>query len=177
MNFNSLPRDAKSILALRWAEYEPYYQELAERRLNEENIQAWLDDWSRLAETADEQYWRLNIATTVNTADTQSEEQYNNYIEEIQPQVKTAEQRLKDKLIASGLSPKGFETALRMMRAEAEIFTEENLPLLAEEQKLTTEYNKLRGALTVRWEGDERTYTQMLIRNGSVSPTTCLGNT
>lgn len=162
MNFQSLPRDAKSILALRWADYEPYYQELAERRLNEENIQAWLDDWSRLAETADEQYWRLNIATTVNTADAQSEEQYNNYIEEIQPQVKTAEQRLKDRLLASGLSPKGFETALRRMRAEAEIFTEKNLPLVAEEQKLTTEYNKLRGALTVRWEGEERTFTQML---------------
>ena len=162
MNFQSLPRDAKSILALRWADYAPYYQELAERRLNEENIQAWLDDWSRLAETADEQYWRLNIATTVNTADTQSEEQYNKYIEEIQPQVKTAEQRLKDRLLASGLSPKGFETALRRMRAEAEIFTEENLPLLAEEQKLTTEYNKLRGALTVLWEGEERTFTQML---------------
>ena len=36
-----------------------------------------------------------------------------------------------------------------MMRAEAEIFTEENLPLLAEEQKLVTEYNKLIGSLTV----------------------------
>ena len=162
MNFQSLPTNAKSILALAWADYEPYYRDLEERPLSEENIQAWLDDWSRLAETADEQYWRLDIATTVNTADAQSEEQFNKYIEEIQPQVKTAEQRLKDKLLASGLSPKGFETALRRMQAEAQIFTEKNLPLLAEEQKLTTEYNKLRGALTVRWEGEERTYTQML---------------
>lgn len=161
MNFQSLPTDAKSILALTWADYEPYYQELEERPLSAENIQDWLNDWSRLAETADEHYWRLNIATTVNTADTQSEEQYNKYIEEIQPQVKTAEQRLKDKLLASGLSPKGFETALRMMRAEAEIFTEENLPLLAEEQKLATEYNKIRGSLTVMWEGEERTLMQM----------------
>lgn len=162
MTIQSLPTDADSILALTWADYEPYYRDLEARPLSEENIQDWLSDWSRLAETADEQYWHLNIATTVDTADAQIEEQFNKYIEEIQSHVKTAEQRLKDKLLASGLSPKGFETALRRMQAEAEIFTEENLPLLAEEQKLTTEYNKLRGALTVLWEGEERTYTQML---------------
>jgi oligoendopeptidase F len=161
MNLDALPTDAKSILALTWADYEPHYQELEARLLNEENIQAWLDDWSRLASTADEHYWRLYIATTVDTADTQSEDQFNKYIEEIQPQVKTAEQKLKAKLLASGLSPKGFETALRRMRAEAEIFTEENLPLLAEEQKLETEYNKIRGSLTFMWEGEERTLMQM----------------
>jgi oligoendopeptidase F len=161
MNFQSLPTDAKSILALKWNDYEPYYKDLEARELNKGNIDTWLNDWSTLAATADEHYWRLYIATTVNTADKQIEDQFNKYIEEIQPLAKTAEQKLKDKLLASGLSPKSFETGLRMMRAEAEIFTEENLPLLAEEQKLTTEYNKLRGAVTVMWDGEERTLTQM----------------
>ena len=161
MKTQMLPTDAASILALTWSDYEPYYQDLAARELNESNIQAWLDDWSRVAETADEQYWRLYIATTVNTADPAIEKAFNTYIEEIQPAVKIAEQKLKDKLLASGLSPKSFETALRMMRAEAEIFTEENLPLLAEEQKLVNEYNKLIGALSVMWEGEERTLMQM----------------
>ena len=161
MNIQSLPTDAKSILALKWTDYEPYYNDLEARELSKENIESWLNDWSTLAATADEHYWRLYIATTVNTADIQIEDQFNKYIEEIQPLAKTAEQKLKDKLLASGLSPKSFETGLRMMRAEAEIFTEENLPLLAEEQKLTTEYNKLRGAVTVMWDGEERTLTQM----------------
>jgi oligoendopeptidase F len=161
MNFQSLPTEAKSILALTWSDYEPYYKDLEARELNEENIQAWLDDWSRLAATVDEHYWRLYIATTVNTAAKESENQYNHYIEEIQPEAKTAEQKLKDKLLASGLSSEGFETALRRIRAEAEIFREENLPLLAEEQKLITEYNKIRGSLTVMWDGEERTFWQM----------------
>jgi len=162
MNFGSLPTDAKSILALTWTDYEPYYQELEARELSGKNIEAWLDDWSRLAATVDEQYWRLYIATTVDTANPATEEAFTRYVEELQPAVKTAEQRLKDKLLASELSPKSFETALRMMRAEAEIFTEENLPLLAEEQKLINEYSKLRGAISVLWDGEERTYTQML---------------
>src|SRR6266498_2232470 len=161
MNFQSLPTDAKSILALTWSDYEPYYKELEARELSKKNVEAWLDDWSRLAATADEHYWRLYIATTVNTADKESEEQFNHYVEEIQPATKTAEQKLKDKLLDSGLSPKSFETALRRMRAEAEIFTEKNLPLLAEEQKLGTEYSKLIGSLTVEWEGEERTFAQM----------------
>ena len=161
MNVQSLPTDAKSILALTWSDYEPFYEELESCPLSNETIETWLEDWSRLAETADEQYTRLSIATNVNTADQAAEERFNRYIENIQPKVKIAEQKLKDKLFASGLSPKSFETALRMMRAEAEIFTEKNLPLLAEEQKLVTEYQKLLGSLSVIWEGEERTLTQM----------------
>jgi len=155
MNFQELPTDKDSILAMTWSDYEPYYQELEARPLNSENIQTWLDDWSRLAETADEQYWRLNIATTVNTADQAIEEAFNKYVEEMQPLVKIAEQKLKDKLLASGLSPRSFETGLRMMQAEADIFKEENLLLLAEEQKLGNEYNKIIGSMTVMWEGVE----------------------
>jgi oligoendopeptidase F len=161
MDFTSLPTSAAAILTLKWPDYQPYYEELSERELDQESIGPWLNDWSTLAATADEQYWRLYIATTLNTADEAVEAQFNKYIEEIQPAVRTAEQKLKDKLIGSGLSPKSFETALSMMRAETEIFTEENLPLLMEEQKLATEYNKLIGSLTVVWEGEERTMAQM----------------
>jgi oligoendopeptidase F len=161
MNFDLLPTDAESILAFKWNDYEPYYQELAARALNRENIADWLADWSRLAATIDEHYWRLFIATTVNTADKESEDRFNHYIEEIQPAAKTAEQNIKTKLLASGLSPKTFETGLRRIQAEAEIFTEENLPLLAKEQKLVTEYNKIIGSLTVLWDGEERTLMQM----------------
>ena len=161
MNRATLPTDAESILALSWSDYEPFYKELESRPVTGDNIEHWLEDWSRLAEVADEHYWRLYIATTVNTADQVIEERFNHYIEEIQPAVKTAEQKLKEKLLASGLSPKSFETALLRMRAEAEVFQEENLPLFAEEQKLATEYNKLIGSLTVEWEGEERTMSQM----------------
>ena len=161
MDFRSLPTDTKSLLALQWTDYEPYYTDLENRNLNAGNIEEWLNDWSTLAQTADEQYWRLYIATTLNTADPAIEEAFNNYIEGLQASVKTAEQKLKDKLLASRLSPKSFETGLRMMRAEAEIFTEKNFPLQAEEQKLAGEYNKIIGSLSVQWEGEERTLAQM----------------
>ena len=69
MKSQTLPTDSAAILALTWSDYEPFYKELESRPLNHENIEAWLNDWSTLAATVDEQYWRLYIATTVNTAD------------------------------------------------------------------------------------------------------------
>lgn len=161
MEPRTLPTEAEAILALTWNDYEPFYQELESRLLTHENIEAWLADWSRIAETADEQYWRLYIATTVDTANAVFEEALNAYVENMQPAIKIAEQKLKDKLLASGLSPKSFETALRRMLAEAEIFTEENLPLLADELKLATEYSKVVSSITAIWDGEERTFWQM----------------
>jgi oligoendopeptidase F len=161
MNFQKLPTTKDAILVLTWNDLEPYYSDLEARPLNRETVQEWLKDWSRLAETADEQYWRLNIATTQNTADPVIEEKFNKYVEEMQSLVKTAEQKLKDKLLASGLCPTGFETALRRMQAEAEIFREENLPLLGEEIKLVTDYNRIRGSMTFLFEGKERTFYEI----------------
>ena len=161
MNFKLLPAHADSILAFKWADYKPYYKDLEERDLNADNIGEWLEDWSALAATVDEQYWRLEIGTTVNTADKEVEESYNKYIQEIQPFAKTAEQKLKDKLLASDLSPESFDVALQRMKAEAEIFTEDNLSLQSEEQKLNLEYNKVVGSMTVEWDGEEKTLSEM----------------
>jgi len=161
MNFKSLPTDAASILALQWMDYEPYFADLEKRSLTAESMDGWLEDWSILASTVDEQYWRLEIATTVNTADKDMEEKYSEYTQKIQPLAKTAEQKLKDKLLESALSPKGFEAALRRFKAEAEVFTEKNLSLLAEEQRLVLEYNKIAGSMTVPWEGEEKTMSDM----------------
>jgi oligoendopeptidase F len=59
------------------------------------------------------------------------------------------------------LEPEGFAIPLRNMRAEADLFREANLPLLAEQQKLSLEYDKIFGAQTVEWEGKEVTLTQL----------------
>jgi oligoendopeptidase F len=75
--------------------------------------------------------------------------------------VEAAEQKLKQKLLASNLEPAGFEIPLRNMRAEAALFRETNLPRLVENRKLSSEYDKIVGAQTVQWEGREFTLQQM----------------
>ena len=69
-------------------------------------------------------------------------------------------QKLKEKLLESGLQPAGFEIPLRNMRAEADLFREENLPLQSEQQKLNLDYDKIIGAQSVEWEGQDLTISQ-----------------
>ncbi|MFZ5858350.1 MAG: M3 family oligoendopeptidase [Chloroflexota bacterium] len=162
MNFQSLPTDSKSILAMTWQDYEPYFNDLASRDLNASNVEAWLDDWSTLSCCVDEQFTRLQVLTSQYTADESIQKQFEAFIDQIQPAARAADQKVKEKLLASGLRPKGFEVAQKMMQTEAETFRESNLPLLAEEQKLNTEYDKIMGATTVMWEGEEKTLWQMM---------------
>ncbi len=90
-----------------------------------------------------------------------ADERMNKFLDGIFPNVMAAEQKLKEKLLASRLEPKGFEIPLRNMRAEADLFRASNLPLLAEQQKLAIQYDKIFGAQTVQWEGQEVTLTRL----------------
>jgi oligoendopeptidase F len=162
MDFSTLPTDAESILSMTWQDYEPYYNDLESRKLDASTIDSWLDDWSALASCVDEQYTRLEIVTSQHTADEDLQAQFDRFLDDVQPATKTADQKLKEKLLASGLQPEGFEIALKMMQAESEIFRAENLPLLAEEKKLANEYSKIMGATTVMWDGEEKTFWEMI---------------
>ena len=157
----NLPSTTDDLLKWTWNEIEPYYKDLQDSTLNEENVHAWLKDWSDLSRHVFEIQFRLEVLTTVDTTDTKSEEAYKKFFDEIFPNMQACENALKQKMLASGLEPKGFEIALRNMRAEADLFRESNLALLSEEQKTLLEYDKIMGAQTVQWNGEERTISQM----------------
>jgi len=156
-----LPTSIQPFMAWPWEQIEPYYRHLLECPLTAENVSAWLADWTRLSDLIGERAARLNVAVTVDTADPQVEAAYNDYLDHLRPQVQAADQQLKERLLASGLEPENFTIPLRRLRTEAAIFRAENLPLLAQESKLGSEYNKLIGAQTVHWEGKELTTQQM----------------
>jgi oligoendopeptidase F len=86
-----------------------------------------------------------------------------------------ADQKMKEKLLESKLVPEGMEIVLERMRTEADLFREENLPLLTEERKLGTQYSKIFGAQTIEWDGEELTLIQvksaMLTKDRSVRKT------
>jgi oligoendopeptidase F len=83
------------------------------------------------------------------------------FLEDVYPKGEAAAQKLKEKLLESGLGVDDFEVQLRNMRAEADLFREANLPLLAEEQKKGNAYDKIIGAQTVEWEGEEITLPKL----------------
>jgi len=157
----SLPEKATEMLGWSWSQFEPYYAELAGRMLSAATVERFLDDWTRLSDVVDEVGTRLSIAKDVNTADKEAEQRFNRYLEEIYPKAAEAEQKLKTRLLESGLKPRGFERPLRRIEADAAIFREANLPLHVEVEKLCTEYSKIIGGQTIEWEGKEVTVTQL----------------
>jgi oligoendopeptidase F len=157
----SLPQDLKTLLNWSWSDIKPHYNDLAARALSAANVDGWLADWTALDDRVSEMYSRLHVATTVNTTDKDAETRFKAFLDTIYPRVETAEQKLREKLLASGLEPKGFEVPLKKMRAEADLFREANLPLLTEEHKLGIEYDRIIGAQTVQWEGGDVTISQL----------------
>jgi oligoendopeptidase F len=159
--FGKLPTTPQALIAWTWPEIEAYYHELESRAVTADNVEAWLADWSSLGERIEELYARLAVATSINTADKEADERMNKFLDGIFRNVMAAEQKLKEKLLASKLEPQGFEIPLRNMRAEDGLFRAANLPLLADQQKLAIRYDKIYGAQTVQWEGQEVTLTRL----------------
>lgn len=161
--FSSLPKDAKEALAWEWSQYQPYFDALLATEITAQNVNDWLKDATSVLNLISEVSQRLDVAMTVDTNDSESEKLFLHFIEDIVPQSRRQEDALNRKLLETGLDVAGMEVALRKIKAQVEIFREENLPLFTELKKLSTEYDKLKGAQTVIWEGEELTLDQMTL--------------
>ena len=150
--FRNIPRDPQEFLQWKWVQIKLLVDDLQNRSLSPESLDNWVMDWSDLNRLISEIQARLWVATTVNTTDTEVKNRFNSFLDEIYDPFQASNQALKEKLLRSGLQPKGFEIPLRNMRVEAEIFREENLALLSEEKKLANEYDEIIGVQTVEWE-------------------------
>ena len=156
-----LPESYEVFMQWEWSDFEPYFDSLHAEKLTPSDIDAWLFSWSRLNETLGDYANRLLIAMNQDTADKERIERYEHYMDTIYPNAMAREQALKLKLLESRLVPPGMEIPIRNFTAEANLFREDNLPLLAKEQKLARRYEQIVGSETVDWDGQEMTVTQL----------------
>lgn len=159
--FSALPASIDPFLDWEWPQIEPYYRDLEARQLDSSNVENWLRDWTQLGDLLIEAHARLRSAVDLNTLDELAVTRYNRFLDSIYPASQAANQRLKEKLVATGLSPAGFAVPLSKIRLEVEIFHPENLSLLTQEHKLVSRYNRIIGSQTVRWNGQELTLQQL----------------
>src|SRR5581483_11370324 len=153
--YTALPQTSEAFEVLSWVEIEPWYVELTSTTLSQETVQPWLLQWSHLSELVDETMRWLEIICTQNTADEERARRRQRFLDDVYTQVQIFDQKIIQQLLASGLEPEGFAIPLRNLRAAAELFREENLPLLNQDKRLEVEYNAVCGARMVTWEGKE----------------------
>ncbi len=149
-----------------WPKAEPYYQELAGRPLDDRPaVERWLADYSELEAAFEEEGTRRYTAMTCQTDDPARQAAYLHFIEHVQPHAEPWRDKLRRRFVeAAGtvsLPRRRFEVLERSWRNAIELYRDENIPLLVEDQKLRTEYQQITGAMTVMYGGKELTLQQL----------------
>ena len=159
-----LPHSIEVINPRSWETFAPYFAELAERPLSTENLRQWLTDWSDLTRLFSEAASVIYIEKSQDTADEEKEQAFLDLIDAVYPQVQSAQQALKERLLALDPHSAALEDmslVLRNMKNEADLYREENIPLLTEVSKLENEYDKITGGLKTEWDGEEKNLSQL----------------
>ena len=157
----ALPDSAAGFKDATWQDLEPYYRELESRPLGDGSIEKWLEDWSDFESMLYEAAALANFAYVCDTADAANEQARLRFASEIEPKADEQRVKLQRRLVDLGYAPPELETTVRRFRNQMEIFSEANVPLFEQLAKLSTEWSKVIGAMTVEWDGEEKTPPQM----------------
>lgn len=150
----------------KWETAEPYFRELSERQIaGVEQFEKWLIDISELEACFDEEGTGRYTAMTCQTDDAERQQRYLDFIENVQPKAEPWRDKLRRKFMVHAdvlpLPPKRYEVLRRSIRNAIELYREENIPLLVEDQKLKTEYQSITAAMTCHYDGQEQTLQQL----------------
>jgi oligoendopeptidase F len=154
MSMPPLPGSPDAWAEARWADIEPFYAALLREPLDDARLDAWLAAWSDLEALLTEAASRAMIAHTLDTGDAAKEAAHLRFSTEIMPKAEEQSVKVARRLLASGLSRPGLETALRRFQNDSELFREENVPLQARIEELATGYRRITGGMLVEWEGE-----------------------
>lgn len=131
-------------------------------------FEQWLLDAGELSAALDEESSRRYITMTCHTDDSAAEQSYLDFVENIEPELKPKQFKLAQLYLQHPLRPAllaekkaRYEVFDRNTQLHVELFREENVPLETEESKLSQQYQKLAGSLTVNFRGEEKTLVQM----------------
>jgi oligoendopeptidase F len=151
-----------------WSRIEPLFNQLeaaAPRCQTPVEFERWLLDGGELSAALDEESSRRYIAMTCHTENAEAEKAFLHFVEEIEPRLKPRQFKLAQIFLAhplrAKLSKERYFVFDRDTQLLVELFRLENVPLQTEEAKLSQQYQKLIGSLTVQFRGQEQTLVQM----------------
>ncbi|MGB7338529.1 MAG: M3 family oligoendopeptidase, partial [Phototrophicaceae bacterium] len=159
--FDSLPSDYTVALDWGWDDWKPYFDALLEGDLSADSIDTWLKNRDKVGRLMWEVGSRINVATTLDTTDDVASNRLRKFMSEVNPNAQRVNFQLDKQLVASGLAPDSIKIPLRNTEASIKLFNEDNLPLISQLSDLGQRYNKIAGAQTVMWDGEEKTISQV----------------
>ncbi|MDX2227360.1 MAG: M3 family oligoendopeptidase [Verrucomicrobiae bacterium] len=151
-----------------WTEIEPLFDKLETSSASLQSatdLEQWLLQYSELSAALSEESSRRYISMTCHTDDPECEKAYLHFLEKIEPRAKprhfTLQQRVALCPQGTQLPEERFYIYLRSVRNQVSLYREKNVPLQTAESKLSQQYQKISGAMTVTHDGQEKTLIQM----------------
>ncbi|MBI3314884.1 MAG: M3 family oligoendopeptidase [Candidatus Omnitrophica bacterium] len=143
-----------------------FYRQLDKRPVNSARaLEQWLLDRSELDAAVSQAGSILYIRMTCHTDDKAMAGAYTKFIQTVSPAVKPIHDRLNRKYlelcVRFPLDVQRYEVHDRAVKTDVELFVEKNVPLQTEVDLLSQEYQTVCGAMTVGFEGQERTLPEM----------------
>ncbi len=152
--------------AKQWDELQPIYQEFLDREIvSADALELWLLELGQFDAYVGETGSMLYVDMTCDTENEEVKQAYLDFVEQVQPELAKVGDSLNRKLAespyADELDSVEYNVLLRDTRMGIAIFREENIALGTELTKLGQRYNEICGAMTVQFDGEERTMQQM----------------
>ncbi|MDG1525343.1 MAG: M3 family oligoendopeptidase [Candidatus Thalassarchaeaceae archaeon] len=152
--------------ATKWSDIEPYYQEFLDREIDSAKaLEMWLLELGRFDAYVGETGSMLYVNMTCDTEDEIIKEAYLDFVENVEPELARTGDLLNRKFaecpFSTQLDQEEYNVLLRDTKMDLALFREENIPLGTELTKLGQRYNEICGAMSVEFEGEERTMQQM----------------
>ncbi len=149
-----------------WLTVEKLFASLEHRPLSSrQDLERWMKDLGEFEDTLDEEGSLRYIRMTCATDDPQTEQAYLDFLQNVSEPSKSRFFALLKKYwecpYRAKLPPENFKLFDRSVENQLALYREENIPLETEVEKLSQQYQKLSGTLTVNYEGKEQTLQQM----------------
>ena len=149
-----------------WEGLKPFFENLLDRDIDSvTDLRNWFHDRSELESVISEDLaWRY-INMTCYTENEDYRKSYQDFIENIQPQIAPVSDKLNKKAANSIFlnelaSDEGYDLMIRSLKKDIEIFREENVPLFTQISTEAQKYQQISGAMTAEVNGKELTLQQ-----------------
>ena len=149
-----------------WEQIEPWYRQLLDRPIGSpEELERWLFDVGELNAAVGQEGVTRYIAMTCQTDDPEREAAHLAFVRDIEPKLKPLQNEIRSRYLDSphraGLPKDRYHVFDRAQENRRALYREANIPRETELAELDQQYQKIIGAMTVTFQGQERTPAQM----------------
>ncbi len=149
-----------------WEQIEPWFRKLLAIPIaSAADLERWLTAAGELNAAVGQESAKRYVAMTCQTDDPAREASYLSFIRDIEPKLKPLQNEVRNRYLDSpfraALDAGRYAVFNRALENRRALYREDNIPRETQLAELEQQYQKMMGAMTVQFQGAERTLAQM----------------